>query len=70
MVKFMGNGKRIEHVLRALLNDCLLVVSHIKDKRSLGSHSTYELINFMVDCGYNDVFVLQVNPEIGGNYAI
>lgn len=70
MAEYMGNGKRIEHVLRALLNDCWLIVSHIKDKRSLGSYSTYELINFMLDTGYNDVFILRVCPEVGDNYAI
>lgn len=64
MIKFMGNGKRIENVIRSLCSGYVSSIYHCKSGISccISRHTT-ELVSavcFMNSCGYRDVFVLYV----------
>lgn len=59
---FMGNGIRIQNVLKCLISDCFLYVYHVKSEQHLKSSSSFEILDFMVDHGFADVFILRVEP--------
>ena len=61
-IAFMGNGVRIQNVLKCLISDCFLYVYHIKSEQQLISSSSFEVFNFMLSLGFADVFILRVEP--------
>lgn len=65
MVRFMGNGKRIENVIRCLISSCVVSVYHHRSGLCCVMRSDnkglYKAIEFMTAQGYGDVFILVVN---------
>lgn len=64
MIRFMGNGKRIEHVVRALSSGFVANIVHVQSGLCccITRHDTelVSVIRFMQQQGYGDVFVLSV----------
>lgn len=57
---FMGNGVRIWNVLKCLISDCFFYVYHCKSEKHLKSGSPCEILNFMLNIGFADVFILRI----------
>lgn len=62
---FMGNGKRIEHILQSLVNDAHIMVYHIKTEISITTDDRYTAINFLYKFGYSGLFYLQLGKIKG-----
>ena len=64
MIKFMGNGKRIEKVVRCLTSGFVVGVHHCKTGQSytVTDHNTelVSVVRFMTAQGYNDVYLLTI----------
>lgn len=64
MIRFMGNGKRIENVTRSLSSGFVTSVCHVKSGLCccITHHDTelVSVVRFMQQQGYSDVFVLCV----------
>ena len=64
MIKFMGNGKRIENIVRCLTSGFVVSIYHPRTQLCcvLSYHETelISVVRFMTSCGYSDVFVLAV----------
>lgn len=60
-ILFMGNGKRIEHILQSLVNDMHIMVYHIKTEINMTTDDRYDAINFLYRLGYySGLFYLQL----------
>ena len=63
---FMGNGKRIKHILQSLVNDAHIMVYHIKTEIGITTDDSYGAINFLYKFGYySDLFYLQLSKIKG-----
>ncbi len=60
MVKFMGNGLRISNVIQSLCSDCAMRIYHFSSKTSFCPASIRESVDFMIKCGYGDIFYLEL----------
>lgn len=64
MIKFMGNGKRIEKVVRCLTSGLVVGVHHCKTGQfyTVTDHDTElaSVVRFMTAQGYNDVYLLTI----------
>lgn len=67
MIRFMGNGNRINNVLHALVTDCAMVLYHCRTGSVCKTFSTYKIQAAMLEWGFSDVFYLSVEPVKGGN---
>lgn len=63
MVKFMGNGLRIFHVIQSLCSDCAMRIYHVSSKTSFYPASIRESFDFMTKCGYRDIFYLELDKK-------
>lgn len=63
MVKFMGNGLRIFHVIQSLCSDCAMRIYHISSKTSFCPANIHESVDFMTGHGYKDVFYLELEQK-------
>ena len=61
-IAFMGNGVHIQNILKCLISDCFLYVYHIKGEQHLRSSSPFEILDFMLNLGFADVYILRVEP--------
>ena len=63
MIKFMGNGLRIFHVIQSLCSDCSMRIYHVSSKTSFCPASIHESVDFMIEHGYKDVFYLELDKR-------
>lgn len=65
MIRFMGNGRRIENVVRSLSSGFVVSICHVKSRLCccITCHDTelVSVVRFMTQQGYSDVFVLSVS---------
>lgn len=61
-IAFMGNGVRVQNVLKCLISDCFLYVYHVKSEQLFKSCSPCDILDFMLNHGFADVFILRVEP--------
>lgn len=65
---FMGNGKRVKHILQSLVNDVHIILCHIKTEITMTTDDSHDAINFLYKFGYySDLFYLQLS-KIKGRY--
>lgn len=64
-IAFMGNGVRIRNVLKCLIADCFFCVYHVKSGQYLKSSLPVEILNFMLNVGFSNVFILRVEHAEG-----
>lgn len=65
MIRFMGNGKRIENVVRTLSSGFVSNITHVKSGLccciACHDNELVSVVRFMQQQGYGDVFVLSVS---------
>lgn len=60
MIRFMGNGLRIFHVIQSLCSDCAMKIYHVSSKTVFCPAGIHESVDFMTKCGYGDIFYLEL----------
>lgn len=60
MIKFMGNGLRIQNVVQALCSDCSMKIYHISTRTSFCATGIHDIVDFMTEYGYRDIFYLEL----------
>lgn len=61
-IDFMGNGLHIKNVLESLISDSIIYVYHIKSQQHYSCSSSFEILDFMLEQGFADVFILRIEP--------
>mgnify|MGYP007049958694 CR=1 FL=1 len=63
MVRFMGNGVRIMHIILSLCSDCGMYIYHVSSKTGVHVDSVHDIAHFMMEHGYRDIFYLELERK-------
>jgi hypothetical protein len=63
MIRFMGNGKRIENVMRTVCSDCITQLYHVPSQDSSICDGLAAAVHFMTEHGFKDVFLLELEQR-------
>ena len=63
MIRFMGNGVRILHVVQSLCSDCTMRICHLSTQACSFCDGLHDAVHFMTEHGFKDVFLLELEQK-------